>query len=100
LTIFWQGTAGLAVPVFAGDGLRCISGTMKRMYVKNAVNGIATAPQGGDLSITQRSAQLNDPIAPGTTRHYQIFYRDGAPAWCPPPMGSTFNTTNAKSILW
>lgn len=100
ISIFFQGTAGLAVPVFAGDGLRCVGGTLKRLYIKNAVSGVASAPQGGDPSITQRSAALNDPIAAGTSRHYQVHYRDGAAAFCPNPPGSTFNTTNAKSILW
>lgn len=100
LSIFFQGPAGLAVPVFAGDGLRCFGGTLKRLYVKNAVSGVVSAPQAGDPSITQRSAALNDPITPGTSRHYQIYYRDGTAAFCPAPSGSTFNTTNGKSILW
>ena len=44
-----------------------------------------------DPSITARSAALGDPIAPGDTRFYQVYYRDAAGAFCPP---ETFNATN------
>jgi hypothetical protein len=99
LTVFMQGTASIA-PVLYGDGLRCVSGQLKRLYSKNAVNGSTSAPRDDELSITQRSAALGDPIAPGSRRHYQAFYRDPDPSFCPSPTGSTFNVTNGVSIQW
>jgi hypothetical protein len=100
LSIFLQGNGALGVPVPFGDGLRCVGGTLKRLYVKNAVGGVVSAPAPGDPSITQRSAALGDPIAPGTSRHYQVYYRDPILSFCPSPQGDAFNATNGKSILW
>jgi hypothetical protein len=39
-------------------------------------------------------------IAPGDRRIYQVFYRDPVADFCPPPSGSSFNTTNALSVYW
>jgi len=83
-----------------GDGLRCIAGHLYRMYTKNAVGGVVTAPSGGDPSITARSAALGDPIAPGSTRYYQSWYRDPNATFCPAPQGSTFNVTSGFQITW
>jgi hypothetical protein len=99
LSVFFQGTATMG-PVNYGDGLRCIGGTFKRLYSKNAVGGQASAPQGAEPSITARSAALGDPITTGTTRYYMVTYRDPDPSFCPDPTGSTFNVSNAVSILW
>jgi hypothetical protein len=99
LTVFLQGTQAIS-PVPFGDGLRCVHGVLKRLYTKHAWAGAVSAPQGGDLSITARSAQLNHPIAPGSTRYYMTYYRDGILGFCPSPMGSTFNSSNAWTILW
>jgi hypothetical protein len=99
LTIFLQGTQSIQ-PVAYGDGLRCVHGVLKRLYTKTAVAGQSSAPAGGDLSITARSAQLLDPISSGQSRHYMTYYRDGVPTFCPSPAGSTFNGSNAVSILW
>ncbi|MFN0009453.1 MAG: M6 family metalloprotease domain-containing protein [Planctomycetota bacterium] len=99
LTIFLQGTQAIS-PVVYGDGLRCVHGVLKRLYVKDAVAGQSSAPAGAELSITARSAQLFDPIAPGQLRYYMTYYRDGVPTFCPSPTGSTFNGSNALSIQW
>jgi len=100
LTIFLQGTQTLTAGVVFGDGLRCASGTLKRLYVKNASGGAASAPAPGEPSITARSAALGDPIAPGTRRYYQTYYRDSNAVFCPPPQGNTFNSSNAVKIVW
>ena len=99
LTIFLQGTASNPAVVY-GDGLRCVDGTLKRIYTHSASGGTAVGPQGSDLPITVRSAQLNDPLAPGSVRHYMAYYRDGDASFCPSPVGSTFNATNAITIAW
>jgi hypothetical protein len=80
--------------------LRCVGGTLKRLYVKAASAGSVSAPQPGDPSITARSAQLGDPIAPGSSRHYQVYYRDPGLAFCTPPQGNGFNIGNALEVVW
>jgi len=35
--------------------------------------------------------------AAGATRYYQVFYRNAAPAFCPP---GTANYTNGVAIVW
>jgi hypothetical protein len=98
-SLFLQGTANVG-PFQYGDGLRCVGGTFKRLYSKNAIGGNVAAPQGAELSITARSAALGDPIPAGATRYYLVSYRDPNPAFCPDPPGSTFNATNSISIVW
>ena len=100
LCVFLQGSA-LIAPVIYGDGLRCVGGTLKRIFnVEVASGGVATAPQGSHPSITVRSAALGDPIPMGATRHYQTYYRDGNLAFCSNPPGNTWNVSNALSAIW
>ena len=100
LSIFLQSDT----PNFAGqgfgDGLRCLTGHLYRLYTKSAVGGVVTAPSGGDPSITARSAALGDPIAPGSTRYYQSWYRDSSATFCPAPQGNTFNISSGQQIVW
>ena len=97
LTIFLQGNASLSTPVVFGAGLRCAAGTLLRLGSHNAVSGSTSFPQGGDPSITARSAALGDPIAVGSTRYYLAYYRDPSVSFCPP---ATFNSTQGLSIVW
>jgi hypothetical protein len=98
LSVIWQGQQ---VPQRRfGDGLGCIGGQLRRMYIRNAVGGTVLAPQGADPSISARSASMGSPLAPGAKRVYHSFYRDGSPDYCPDPFGSTFNTTNGMLVLW
>jgi Tol biopolymer transport system component len=99
LSIFLQGTLTVA-PVDFGDGLRCTGGVLKRLYVKNASGGTASAPQGGDPSVSARSSTLGDQLPLGCTRIYQVYYRDSNPNFCPGPSGSTFNVSNAVALAW
>jgi len=99
LSIFLQGTTEIA-PVNFGDGLRCAGGALKRLYVKNAVGGVASAPAAGEPRISARSATLGDPLSPGSIRTYQVYYRDPDPAFCPSPGGDAFNASNGQRIIW
>jgi WD40-like Beta Propeller Repeat len=99
VSIFLQGSLVIA-PINYGDGLRCTGGNLKRLYTKAAVGGVAVAPQGGDPSISARSAQMNAPIPLGATRPYQVYYRDGAAGFCPDPTGSSFNVSNGFLVVW
>jgi hypothetical protein len=86
--------------VIFGDGLRCVGGSLKRLYSKPASGGVVYAPHPGDPSITARSAALGDPISSGATRYYMTYYRDPSATFCPNPPGGTFNGSNAVSIVW
>jgi|694.fasta_scaffold00755_8 plastocyanin len=100
LTIFLQGDAINASGAVFGDGVRCVAGALKRLYVKNAVGGAVSAPAAGDLSVSARSAALGDTIVPGTARHYQAYYRDANPGFCPNPPGNTWNVSNGWTLNW
>jgi len=98
LSIFLQGDTDVAGGVAFGDGIRCVGGALKRHAVRNASGGAVAFPGPGDPSITQQSAALGDPLAPGSTRSYQTYYRDPDLAFC--PGGGSFNVTNAVRIAW
>jgi len=100
LSVFLQGNQVLAAPVSFGDGLRCAGGVLKRLYIKNASGGVVSAPATGDLPISAQSALLGDTIAPGTSRWYQVYYRDPNQGFCSAPQGNTWNVTNALQIDW
>jgi hypothetical protein len=99
LSIFLQGSLQHGPAVF-GNGLRCIGGTFKRLYAKHASSGTVIAPGAGDPSITARSAALGDTISAGSTRVYQVYYRDPSQANCPTGQSAEFNLGNALKVLW
>ena len=99
-SVVWQGTATVTGVVF-GQGVRCVGGSLKRLYMKNAVGGSVDAPNfgAGDPTVSARSATLGSPIAPGSTRCYFVTYRDPVVlGGC--PSGSTFNVTQAGAVTW
>jgi hypothetical protein len=95
-SIFLQGTNLIANGVTFGDGVRCMGGPLRRLYVKNAVAGVVSAPVGAEPSITTRSAALGDILLPGTTRYYQVQYRDPA-NFC---TAALFNASSGYVITW
>jgi hypothetical protein len=99
-SVFLQGTVDNVSGVSFGDGVRCVGGSLKRLSTKNAAGGTVTFPDGGDPSITTQSAALGDPIAPGSTRYYQVYYRDPNLAFCASPTGDSFNVSNGQIIVW
>jgi hypothetical protein len=98
-TIVLQGTATIG-PVPFGDGLRCTAGILKRLYVLSASAGAVSVPPLGGPSVSARSAALGDPIAAGTSRQYQAYYRDPDPVFCPAPSGDTWNASSGISLVW
>ena len=99
ISVSSSGAQGNAHSAF-GDGLRCIGGTLKRLYAKAATAGSVSAPGASDNPITVQSALLGDPIAPGSTRYYQTYCRDPSPTFCPTPAGNTWNISSAATITW
>jgi hypothetical protein len=100
-SILLQGNAVIAGGAVFGQGVRCVGGALRRLFVKNAVGGSIHAPDfaAGDPDIASRSAALGDPISAGQTRWYMVFYRD------PFVLGgcsalATFNGTPTARISW
>lgn len=99
LSILMQGTTFLPNGVVYGQGVRCVGGNLKRLYVKHASGGAITAPSGGDLPVSARSAAMGNPILSGSLRYYGVYYRDPTVLFgC--PATSTFNITQTQGILW
>jgi hypothetical protein len=99
LSVVVQGNVFWPSGAIYGQGVRCVSGRLKRLYVKSASGGSITAPEQGDLMVPARSAHLGDFLTSGTSRYYAVYYRDptilgGCPAT------STFNVTQTQMILW
>ncbi len=76
-----------------GDGVGCLSGSIVRLATKSNGGGASSFPQAGDPSVSTRGQ-----VVPGSgaVRHYQLVYRNAA-SFCTP---STFNTSNARTIVW
>jgi hypothetical protein len=82
-----------------GQGVRCITAALKRLYVHSAVSGSVTFPQGADPSVHNQSAAKGDIILVGSSRLYAVYYRDpvvlgGCPA------ADTFNITQTQLVSW
>ena len=89
------------LPLTYGDGILCLWGNLKRLYVKHAVGGLVVVPRGAEPSISARSAALGDPIPAGARRNYQVYYRDASTTFCSGPSGGdTFNVSGAIAIEW
>jgi formylglycine-generating enzyme required for sulfatase activity len=98
-SIVLQATSTNSTGVAFGQGVRCLSNNLLRLYVKNAVGGSISAPVGTDLSVSARSAALGDTLAVGQTRNYAVYYRDPVVlGGC--MSGGTFNMTQSGAVTW
>ena len=98
-SIVVQGSSASFTGFAFGQGVRCVSGSLKRLYVKTASGGGIVAPSGSDPAISARSAALGDGILAGEHRFYMVQYRD------PIVLGScsatsTFYATDALDVPW
>ena len=98
-SIVLQGTTSNGAGLPFGQGVRCVAGALKRLYLKTAAGGSISAPAGGDATISARSAALGDAIGAGQHRYYMVYYRD------PIVLGgcdglATYNATNALDVGW
>ncbi len=93
--LYFQGSTqaggGAGVPFY--DGLRCVSGPVLRLGIRSNSGGTSSVPEPGGASLSSRG--LLPPA--GGMRHYQVLYRDLAPAYCTPALA---NTSNALSVHW
>ena len=100
-SILLQGTSGPAGGIVYGQGVRCVGGSLIRLFVKSAIAGSITAPDfgAGDPTISARSAAKGDTIQAGQSRWYLVYYRDPTVlGGC--PSSSTFNATQSGRIDW
>ena len=100
-SILLQGNALLPAGSVFGQGVRCVGGSLRRLYVRNAVGGSISVPNllAGEPSVSARSATLGDTISSGSERWYAVYYRD------PIVLGgciatSTFNVTQTLDVTW
>jgi Tol biopolymer transport system component len=102
VSLVLQGSTQVTGGAVYGQGVRCVGGSLKRMYVMFAPeSGRITGPAilAGEPTVHARSAALGDVIQVGSTRWYMVMYRDGTVlGGC--PASSTFNTTQAREIVW
>jgi hypothetical protein len=111
VAVVFQGTSTIPAGTITGSGagVRCVAGTLKRLY-KMAPNGItktcpaqALAPNTG-VPFHTRSAALGVTLVAGTTYYYYIAYRNGGSntSGIPPCSAGLrgFNTTNAGAVTW
>jgi hypothetical protein len=98
--LFFQGDVLQHLPwsLAHGDGLRCAIGQQRRLYSKFASGGLASAPEAGDASVSQRALAQGDVLTPGSVRYYQVYYRDPSPTFC--VAGATWNLTNGVRVVW
>jgi len=101
LSLLVQGTSSLPSGAVYGQGVRCVAGTLTRLYTKISSYGSITAPDfsAGDATVHLRSEALGDPILLGSRRWYTVVYRD------PIVLGgcsaaSTFNASQSREIRW
>jgi hypothetical protein len=91
-TVLLQGTLAIAPTPF-GDGLRCVGGNQRRVYIRNALLGNI---QYGYNVPGQLPISIQGVIGGPGTYHYQIVYRNTAP-FC---TAATTNTSNGLSVTW
>ena len=84
-----------------GQGVRCLTGPLVRLYTKTSVGGGIRAPDfgAGDAAISATSASKGLRIRPGQPTFFFVAYRDrvvgtGCPA------SATFNATQTAEIVW
>jgi len=92
--LYFQGTtrqSGGAGVVF-GDGLRCVGGSILRLWTRANVGGASSVPAVGEPSVSVRGF-----VTGAGTRTYQVWYRNAAAGFC---TLETYNLTNGVEIQW
>jgi Tol biopolymer transport system component len=101
LSVVVEGNAVLTNGVIYGQGVRCVGGTLERLFTRMASGGSISAPNfaTGDPTVSAQSAAKGGPIGAGQSRWYLVFYRDPAVlGGC--PATSTFNSTVTAQVTW
>ena len=100
VTVLFQGT-GNAANTRSGAGVRCVGGTLKRLYRGQQSAGSIAFPNDG-VSVHDASAAKGYVIGAPSTLFYYCAYRNSAANGHPgcPGLGFGFNTTHALAVPW
>lgn len=98
LCVLFQGSAYDYSASFAGDGIRCATGTTLRLRMTSAQGGVVNIPGAGEPSLRALASAHGDPLTAGSVRYYQVWYRDADPSFC--TSGGSFNATNGLRVVW
>ncbi len=90
--LLFMGDGALAPAPF-GNGLRCVGGNTWRWSLSNT--GFSGTSIYSDLTGLSQSNPVGFQLAPGTTWHFQLWYRDPSG-----PCGSSFNLSNAVTATF
>jgi hypothetical protein len=100
ISVLFQGTSN-AANLRTGAGVRCVGGTLKRLYKGDSVGGSIQFPNTA-VSIHDQSAAKGFPIVPPMTLYYYCTYQNAAANGQPgcPGFSFGFNATNAGAVSW
>lgn len=91
--VLFQGATPSTAGTPFGAGLLCISGSVRRLGTKSLATGLFEfGPSAGDAALSM----VGQIAAPGTTMHYQLWYRDTLIGCSQPP----FNLSNGLTVVW
>ena len=101
VTILFQGPSPSLTGIRMGAGVRCVVGSLKRLYQGPQVAGAITFPNNG-VPVHVASAARGFPILPPITLYYLCSYRNSAANGQPgcPGLFFGFNTSNGASVSW
>jgi hypothetical protein len=83
-----------------GKGVRCTSGSLKRLFSGNAVGGTIAMPTGAQPSVSAQSAIKGDTILAGQSRWYLMYYRDNTALGACIPLLTNFDATQTGQVVW
>jgi len=100
VTVLFQGTTN-AVNSRTGAGVKCVGGTLKRLYKGNQSAGAIAFPNNATPFHLQSIAK-GFTITPPVTLYYYAAYRNSAANGQPgcPGLNFGFNATNAQAVSW
>jgi hypothetical protein len=100
ITVLFQGTTN-SVNARTGAGVRCVGGTLKRLYDADASGGAIHFPN-DNVPFHVKSAAKGFPINAPVTLYYYAAYRNSAANGQPgcPGFDFGFNATNAGAVSW
>jgi hypothetical protein len=100
VTVLFQGTTNSA-NTRTGAGVRCVSGTLRRLYKGNPAGGAVGFPNNG-IPVHDQSALKGFVINAPVTLYYYCAYRNSAANGQPgcPGLSFGFNASNAGAVAW
>jgi hypothetical protein len=99
-TCFLYESSAVAAAQPFGDGVLCLIGAIRTLFVSQSISGAIAFPPTGAPSLHVQTSFFGTPIVPGSARYYQVRYRDNVAGYCPPPVGSDFNLSSGIAIVW